>query len=74
MSLPLAICGLTRSFCQKRAPSNSFRLHSDGAWCYQLLNVMGEMKFHKRKWGAVAEGEWMLGLLLRGKAVQMKLS
>lgn len=61
-------------FLPERAPRNSFSLHSDRAGCLQLLNVMGKVKFCNRKWGAVAEGEWRLGPLLRGKAVQMGLS
>lgn len=34
-----------KKFLPERAPRNSFSLHSDGAGCLQLLNVMDEMKF-----------------------------
>lgn len=62
--------GSDGKFLPGRTSKNSFSLLSDRAGCLQSLNITEEMKCHKRKQGAVTEGEWRLGLLLRGKAVQ----
>lgn len=61
MSLPIesGYLGVHRKFLPERTSRSSFNLLSNRAGCLQIVNIMEEMKFHKRKWGTVTEGEWM---------------
>lgn len=61
-ALPLAIRGIDGKALLERSPRNSSGLLRGRAVRLQLLNVMEEMTFHERKWGAVVEGEIEAGL------------